>query len=54
MDHFFLIVLFHILVIAPLLFWVGFARADTPNWVYTVLFVLGLIVLLYHSKIILI
>jgi len=49
MDHFFLIVLFHILVVSPLLFWVGFARADTPPWVYTVLFVLGLIVLLYHS-----
>ena len=49
MDHFFLIVLFHIFVVAPLLLWVGFVRADTPAWVYTTLFILGLVVFLYHS-----
>jgi hypothetical protein len=48
-DKFFLIVLFHVIFVAPLLLWVGFARAATPAWVYNVLFVLGIIVLLYHS-----
>ena len=49
MDHFFLIVLFHILFVAPFLLWIGFVRADTPTWAYTALFIIGLIVLLYHS-----
>lgn len=49
MDLFFLIVILHVTVIVPFLLWVGFNRAATPEWMYSVLFGVGLIVLLYHT-----
>ena len=49
MDAFFLVALLHVIVIVPFLLWVGFNRAATPDWMYSVLFGTGLIVLLYHS-----
>ena len=49
MDIFFLIVILHITVIVPLLLWVGFNRAATPEWLYSVLFGAGILVLIYHT-----
>jgi hypothetical protein len=49
MDAFFLVALLHVTVIVPFLLWVGFNRAATPDWMYSVLFGAGLIVLLYHT-----
>jgi hypothetical protein len=49
MDHYLLIAVAHIAVIVPLLMYVGFNRAATPEWVYNVLFGLGILVLAYHS-----
>jgi hypothetical protein len=49
MDAFFLIVILHVTVIVPFFLWVGFNRAATPEWMYSVLFGTGIIVLLYHS-----
>lgn len=49
MDAFFLVALLHVIVIVPFLLWVGFNRAATPDWMYSVLFGTGLIVLLYHT-----
>ena len=49
MDAFFLVALLHVTVIVPFLLWVGFNRAATPDWMYSVLFGTGLIVLLYHT-----
>ena len=49
MDAFFLIVLLHVTVIVPFLLYIGFNRAATPDWMYSVLFGTGIIVLLYHS-----
>jgi hypothetical protein len=49
MDVFFLIVVLHITVIVPFLLFVGFNRAATPEWVYSVLFGTGLLVLVYHA-----
>ena len=49
MDAFFLVALLHVSVIVPFLLWVGFNRAATPDWMYSVLFGAGLIVLLYHT-----
>jgi hypothetical protein len=42
--------LLHILVVAPLLFYVGYNRAETPEIVFNVLVVLALLVLLYHGN----
>ena len=49
MDAFFLIVIFHVVVVAPFLLWVGFNRAATPEWMYNVMFGFGLLSLVYHS-----
>jgi hypothetical protein len=39
---------FHVVAVAPLLLYVGFARSNTPDLVFDLLGVLGLIVLTYH------
>jgi hypothetical protein len=49
MDAFFLIVLSHVIVIVPFLLWIGFNRAATPEWMYSVLFGTGIILLIYHG-----
>jgi hypothetical protein len=49
MDAYFLVALLHVIVIVPFLLWIGFNRAATPDWMYSVLFGTGLIVLLYHT-----
>jgi hypothetical protein len=49
MDIYPLIAIAHIAVIVPLLFYVGFNRAATPEWIYSLLFGLGLLVLAYHA-----
>ena len=48
-DHHFMLSLFHILIVSPLLLFVGFQRADTPLWLYHTLLVLGIVILLYHG-----
>jgi hypothetical protein len=48
-DNHFMLSIFHILVVAPLLLFVGFQRADTPSWLYNVFLVMGIIILLYHG-----
>ncbi len=48
-DKYFLVVVFHVAVVVPVLLWVGFNRAATPEWLYNVLFGVGLLVLAYHG-----
>lgn len=49
MDAFFLIAILHVVVIVPFLLFVGFNRAASPEWMYNILFGVGLLVLIYHS-----
>jgi uncharacterized membrane protein len=49
MDVFFLIAVMHVVLIAPLLLFIGFNRAATPEWLYNVIFGLGILVLVYHG-----
>ena len=49
MDIYPLIAIAHLAVIVPLLLYVGFNRAATPEWIYSVLFGLGLLVIAYHA-----
>jgi hypothetical protein len=49
MDPYLLIAVLHVALIVPFLLWVGFNRAATPDWVYSVLLGVGLIVLIYHG-----
>jgi hypothetical protein len=47
MNHLYLY-LFHLLVVGPLFIYVGLRRYKTTNFLYSTLFLLGIIVLLYH------
>ena len=46
--HFFLSIA-HLLLIAPLLLFVGFQRSATPDWLFQSIFIIGFIVLGFHS-----
>jgi hypothetical protein len=48
-DSHFIISLFHIIFVAPLFGYVFIQRAATPDWLYHLLFFLGLFVLVYHT-----
>lgn len=48
-DTYFLVAIFHVIVVAPALIYVGIQRAATPDWMYTVLIAFGILVLLYHG-----
>jgi hypothetical protein len=39
----------HLLIIAPFLLYVGFQRANTPFWIYTLLIAVGAMILFYHG-----
>ena len=49
MDAFFIIAILHVVMIVPFLLFVGFNRAATPEWMYNILFGVGLLVLVYHG-----
>ena len=49
MDLHLLIAVFHVAFVVPLFLWVGFNRAATPEWAYTFLTGLGILVFLYHG-----
>lgn len=49
MDPHFVIALFHILAVVPFLGYIFIQRAATPEYIYNILFFIGLFVLVYHS-----
>ena len=49
MDLYLLIGVLHVAFVVPLLLWVGFNRAATPEWTYTFLLGLSILVFLYHG-----
>jgi hypothetical protein len=49
MDKHLLLALFHIVLVTPLFLYIGFQRAATPEWVYNLIFGLGLLLLVYHG-----
>ena len=49
MDIYPLVAIAHIAILVPLLMYVGFNRAATPDWIYSVLFGFGLLVAAYHG-----
>jgi hypothetical protein len=48
MDPHFIIALFHILVVVPFLGYIFVQRAATPEYIYNILFFVGIFVLVYH------
>lgn len=49
MDYHMFLSLFHLLIIVPVLLFIGFQRASTPQWLYMSLLGIGGVVLLYHG-----
>ena len=41
--------LFHILMVGGLFLYVGITRTNIPNFMYSVLLILGIIIILYHG-----
>jgi hypothetical protein len=50
MDIHLLLAIFHIFFVVPLFLYVGFERAATPEWLYSILFGLGVILLVYQGS----
>ena len=48
-DQHFILSLFHVLLVSPLLLFVGFQRASTPTWLYNSLLAIGAVILIYHG-----
>lgn len=49
MDPHFILALFHIICVVPFLGYVFIQRAATPEYIYNILFFVGLFVLVYHA-----
>jgi len=49
MDITFIIGIFHIFIIVPFLGYIFIQRAATPDYIYNILFFLGLFILVYHT-----
>jgi succinate dehydrogenase hydrophobic anchor subunit len=49
LDAHFWVAIIHILLVVPLFLYVGFVRANIPNWLYMALFSIGVIILIYHG-----
>jgi len=47
-THFWLAII-HILFVVPLFLYVGFVRANTPQWLYLAILAIGFIILIYHG-----
>jgi len=41
--------LFHLLIVVPLLLYIGFQRTDTPSWIYYAIGSIGAIIFFYHG-----
>jgi len=50
MDIHLLLAVFHIIFVVPLFLYVGLQRAATPEWLYNVVFGLGVILLAYQGS----
>ena len=49
MDIHLLLAIFHIFFVVPLFLFVGLQRAATPEWLYNILFGLGVLLFIYHG-----
>jgi hypothetical protein len=49
MNTHFILSLFHVLVVVPLLFLIAFFRSDIPEWAFQCLLGLGVFVGIYHG-----
>jgi hypothetical protein len=43
------IYLFHILIVAPLLIYIGYSGSKTPEMLFKLLLIFGVVIIIYHS-----
>ena len=43
------IYLFHILIVAPLLIYIGYSGNKTPEMLFKLLLIFGVVIIIYHS-----
>ena len=48
LSYFKLLFLAHIFIFSVIMFYIGFARQNTPNWFYNLLGILAIIIIIYH------
>jgi membrane protease YdiL (CAAX protease family) len=48
MDYPIISSLLHLLIIVPILIYIGFQRESAPQWIYMALLGVGFVVFLYH------
>lgn len=44
-----MLALIHLVFVVPLFLFIGISRAATPHWLYQAVFVIGCVILAYHS-----
>ena len=49
MDIHFIVALFHIFIVVPFFMYIFIQRAATPEYIYNILFFVGLFILVYHT-----
>jgi hypothetical protein len=49
LDNHFWLSIMHLIVVVPLFLYVGITRAETPQWLYTFLLSVGIVILGYHG-----
>lgn len=49
MNPHFVLSLFHLLLVVPLFLFIGFQRADTPQWVYYAIASIGAVIFVFHA-----
>lgn len=49
MSSFFLVHLFHIIIVGGLFLYVGIMRNNIPKFMFPILLILGIIIILYHT-----
>jgi len=49
MDPHFTLSLIHLFFVVPLFLFIGIMRSSVPDWLYTAIFIIGAVILLYHG-----
>lgn len=49
LDQRFVLSVMHLVLIVPLLLFIGFKRAATPPWLYMAIFAIGAVMIVYHG-----
>jgi hypothetical protein len=48
-DNHFWLAIIHLVFVVPLFLYIGFARAETPQWLYMALLAIGAVLIIYHG-----